>query len=133
MRHAWLKWTGHYTLDAQQGGLAHPSLSFMLHEMELIYPINFAGHDEWMKCGYAFDNARGDVITRDGEVLGSWRVVEYDPEADDKGGCYEFVLDGQDTALLSEKFASLDSGMSRGRALSGITRAIIEWPEAPPT
>ena len=104
----------------------------MLHEMELIYPINFAGHDEWMKCGYALDKARGDVITRDGEVLGSWRVVEYHPEADDEGGRYEFVLDGQDTALLSEKFAFLDYRMSRGLALSRLTHAIREWHEALP-
>jgi len=105
----------------------------MLHRMDLIYPINFAGHDEWVKCGYAFDMAKSDVITRDGEVLGSWRVVEYDPEADDEGGRYEFVLDGRDVAMLAEEFASLDYRMSRGFALSKLTRAIKEWHEAQST
>ena len=123
----------HYTLGAQQGDLAQPSISFMLHEMDLIYPINFTGHDEWIECGYALDKAKGDVITRDGEIIGSWRVVDYDPEADDEGGSYEFVLDGQDTALLSQKIPFLDYRMSRGLALSRNTRTIKEWHEAQPT
>jgi len=101
--------------------------------MELIYPINLAGHDEWMKSGYALDLAGGDVITRDGEVLGSWRVVEYDPEADDEGGRYEFVLNGQDVVMFAEEFAFLDYRTSRGFALSTLTRAIKEWHEAQPT
>ena len=62
--------------------------------MDLIYPINFVGHDEWVASGYSPELAEGEVITRDGEVLGSWRVVEYDPETDDGGGRYEFVLWG---------------------------------------
>lgn len=105
----------------------------MLHRMDMIYPINFAGHDEWMKSGYALDLAGGDVITRDGEVLGRWRVVAYDPEADDEGGRYEFVLDGQDVVKFAEEFAFLDYRTSRGLALSTLTRAIKEWHEAQPT
>ena len=104
----------------------------MLLCMDLIYPINFVGHDEWMNSGYKLGLAGGDVITRDGEVLGSWRVVEYDPEDDDKGGCYEFVLDGRDVIFLSEKFANLDYRISRGFALSTLTRAIRDWHEAQP-
>ena len=102
----------------------------MLHNMELIYPINFVGHDEWMESGYVLDLGRGDVITRDGEIIGSWRVVGYDPEADNGGGRYEFLLDGQDVATLAEGFALLDSRISRGFALSTLTRAIKEWHEA---
>ena len=98
--------------------------------MDLIYPINFVGHDEWMKSGYSFDLAGGDVITRDGEVLGSWRVVDYDPEADDEGGRYEFVANGQDAVMFAEAFAFLDYRTSRGLALSTLTRAIKEWHEA---
>jgi hypothetical protein len=97
--------------------------------MDLIYPINFVGHDEWMESGYSLGLAGGDVITRDGEFLGVWRVVEYDPEADDKGGRYEFILDGQDVVKFSKKFAPLDSGINRGLALSNLTRAIKEWRE----
>lgn len=87
------------------------------------------GHDEWMRSGYSLGKAGGDVITRDGEVLGVWRVVEYDPEADDKGGRYEFILDGQDIVKFSEEFAFLDLRASRGLALSTLTRAIKEWQE----
>ena len=105
----------------------------MLHRMDLIFPINFVGHDEWMKSGYALHLAGGDVITRDGEVLGTWRVVEYDPEADDESGRYEFVLGGQDVVMFSEEFAFLDYRTSRGLALSTLTRAIRDWHEAQPT
>lgn len=105
----------------------------MLLSIDLIYPINFVGHDEWMNAGYRLDLAKGDVITRDGEVLGNWRVAEYDPEDDDKGGRYEFILHGQDVAMLTEEFANLDYRISRGFALSTLTRAIREWHETQPT
>lgn len=100
--------------------------------MDLIYPINFVGHDEWMERGYALDLAGGDVITRDGEVLGTWRVADYDPDADygNDGGRYEFVADGQDEVTLSEGFAVLDSRVMRGYALKLLTLAIREWHEA---
>lgn len=100
-----------------------------LQSMELIYPINFVGHDEWMESGYSLEQSQGDVITRDGEVLGRWGVVNYDPENDDVGGKYQFIPDGQDSVLLSEEFANLDYRMSRGLALSALTRAIKEWCE----
>lgn len=98
--------------------------------MDLIYPINFVGHDEWMKSGYALDLAGGDVMTRDGEVLGTWRAVEYDPEAGDEGGRYEFALNGQDVVMFAEAFAILDSRISRGFSLSNLTCVIKEWYEA---
>ena len=98
--------------------------------MELIYPINFAGHEEWMKSGYAVDLAGGDVITRDGEVLGIWRVVDCDPESEDESGRYEFVVDGQDVVMFAEEFAFLDYRISRGIALATLTRAIRDWHEA---
>lgn len=100
--------------------------------MDLIYPINFVGHDEWMASGYAPERSKGDVITRYGEVLGIWRVVEYEfgSEADDVGGLYEFLENGQDTVKFSEAFAILDSRISRGLALSNITRAIRDWHES---
>ena len=97
--------------------------------MDLIYPINFVGHDEWMSSGYALKLAGGDVITRDGEVLGVWRVVADDPEADNEGGRYEFIIDGQDVVKLSEEFAFLDVRGSRGLALLTLARAIREWQE----
>lgn len=101
----------------------------MVRGMDLIYPINFIGHDEWMASGYSRDLAGGDVITRDGEVLGTWRVVDYDPDKDDEGGRYEFLLNKQDVVKLAEEFACLDFRTSRGFALSTLTRAIREWHE----
>jgi hypothetical protein len=101
--------------------------------MDLIYPINFVGHDEWMRSEYALELAGGDVITRDGEILGVWRVVAYDPEAGDEGGRYEFILNGQDVVKFSEEFAFLDIRVSRGFALSTLTRALKEWQETQPS
>ena len=105
----------------------------MLRGMDLTFPINLVGHREWMDSGYALDLARGDVITRDGEVLGTWRVVDYDPAVpDDSGGRYEFVPNGQDAAMLTEEFAYLDYRAHRGLALSRLVQAIREWYEARP-
>lgn len=99
--------------------------------MELIFPINLVGHDEWMDSGYAINLAQGDVITRDGEVLGTWRVVDYDPEAGygHEDGRYEFVENGQDEALFSESFAVIDSRVMRGYSLKLLTLAIRKWHE----
>ncbi len=97
--------------------------------MDLIYPINFVGHDEWTSSGYALQLAGGDVITRDGEVLGVWRVVAYDPEADNEGGRYEVIINGRDIVKFSEEFAFLDFMASRGLALLTLTSAIKEWQE----
>lgn len=97
--------------------------------MELIYPINFIGHDEWIHGGYDPGLAQGDVITRDGEVIGSWRAVGYDPNDEYSSGRFEFIPSGEDTARFTEEFASLDIRMSRGLALSNLTRTIREWYE----
>lgn len=98
--------------------------------MEFIYPINLEGHDEWMASGYAHEFACGDVVTRDGEVLGVWRVVEYDPENEYSSGRFEFVPNGCDVAKFAEDFAMLDVRVSRGFALVNLTRAIREWHDA---
>lgn len=99
--------------------------------MELTYPINFVGHDEWLNSGYEPKLSQGDVVTRDGEFLGTWRVVDYDHE--DSSGRFEFVLDGEDVVKFSEDFAMLDIRTSRGFALSRLTRTVREWHEGQPT
>jgi hypothetical protein len=121
---------GHDKQDSDYKRLARPIVWFIVLRMDLIYPINFVGHDEWMNSGYALGLAGGDVITRDGEVLGVWRVVDYDPKDDDEGGRYEFMINGQDAVKFSEEFAHLDFRASRGLALSTLTRAIREWQES---
>ncbi len=70
--------------------------------MDLPYRINLIGHDAWMSSGYAFDLAFGDVITNDGEILGTWRVVDYNPDADEEGGRYEFIPNGQTEPMFTE-------------------------------
>ena len=97
--------------------------------MELIYPINFVGHDEWMDSGYEPKLAHGDVITRDGEVLGCWRVVGYNHNDDYSSGRFEFVMNGENDVKFAEDFAMLDARNSRGFALSNLTRTIREWHE----
>ena len=98
--------------------------------MELVYPINFVGHDEWMQSGYDPRLSRGDVITRDGEIIGTWRVVGYDPGDECSGGRFEFTASGEDAVKFMEDFAMLDVHISRGLALSTLTRNIREWYEA---
>lgn len=110
--------------------LRDPLSDLSLRRMDFIYPINIVGHNEWMESGYALELASGDVITRDGEVLGIWRVVEYDPEDDYSSGRFEFVKDGQDLVKFFEEFAMLDVRTSRGFALSNLTRTIREWNDA---
>ncbi len=114
--------------------LPHFLLTFILDGMELTYPINFVGHEEWLDSGYAVNLASGDVITRDGEVLGTWRALGYDlkaePGVDDEGGRYEFIVEGQNDPMFSEGFADLDYRVSRGFALSNLTRTIRDWHES---
>lgn len=98
--------------------------------MELVYPINFVGHDEWMQSGYDPRLSQGDVITRDGEIIGTWRVVSYDPNDEYPGGHIEFTSSGEGAAKFTEDFAMLDVRTSRGLALSTLTRTIREWYEA---
>lgn len=101
--------------------------------MDLIYPINFVGHDEWMSSGYELKLAHGDVITRDGQILGSWRVSGFDQEDEYSSGRFEFILYGEDIVKFAEGFAMLDVRTSRGFALSNLTRTIGEWYENQPS
>lgn len=97
--------------------------------MDLIYPINFVGHDKWMDSRYEPKLSHGDVITRDGEVLGIWRAVNYDHKDEYSSGRFEFILNGESAVKFAEDFAMLDVRTSRGFALSNLTRTIREWHE----
>lgn len=109
--------------------LVLPEIWSNLQHMDLIYPINFVGHDEWLDSGYEPKLAHGDVITRDGEDLGSWRVVDYDRENEYSSGQFEFLLDGENLVKFAEGFSMLDVRTSRGLALSNLTKTIREWHE----
>jgi len=101
--------------------------------VELTYLVNLIGYDEWQESAYSKELSQGDVITRDGEVLGIWRAAGYDLEDVNTGGQYEFVQDGQSSVKFRESFGTLDSRISRGYALSKFSRAIREWYEAQDT
>ncbi len=101
--------------------------------MNYAYPINLEGHDEWMESGYELRLSGGRVVTRDGEIIGTWRVVDYDPENDESTGRYEFVPEGQTDVAVSEGFQCLDYRVSRGLALSNFSRSIREWHDAQST
>lgn len=98
--------------------------------MKLTFPINLIGHDAWLASSYALDKSQGDVLCRHGEVLGSWRVVDYDPEAENSNGRYEFIARGTSGVTFSEEFAHVDVRVSRGFALINLTQDIQEWHEA---
>lgn len=82
-----------------------------------------------MQSGYDPLLSRTDVITRDGEIIGRWRVVDYDPDDEYSAGRFEFMAFEEDAAKFQEDFAMLDVRMHRGFALSTLTRTIREWCE----
>ncbi len=111
--------------------IAQTSERSILPAMEYTYLINIVGHDEWLNSGYDPNLAQGDVVTRDGEFLGAWRVVDYDHKDEYSSGRFEFVADGEDTVKFAEEFAALDIRTSRGLALLQLTRAIKVWYKEP--
>ncbi len=100
--------------------------------MEYIYPIHFIDHDEWLDSGYEPKLAQGDVVSRDGEFLEIWRVVDYDQEDEYSSGRIEFIVDGESTVKFKEGFAAPNIRTSRGFALSQLTRTIRLWHEEQP-
>ncbi len=98
--------------------------------MGLVYQINFIGHDAWIHSGFDPRLSQGDVITRDGEIIGTWRVLGYDPNDEYSSGLFEFSASGEGVAKFTADFAMLDVRNSRGAALSTLSRAIREWYEA---
>lgn len=86
--------------------------------MELTYPINFVGYER--------GDSSGEVVTRDGEYLGTWILFKDDVEV---SGEFRFVVDGENKPLFSEDIGILDSGLRRGMALSTICQSIRAWHE----
>ncbi|WP_299919724.1 hypothetical protein [uncultured Roseobacter sp.] len=84
--------------------------------MELTYPINLVGADDGA--------ARGDLLTRHGEFLGTW-ILERDEG--EETGIFYFIADGETEPMLTEEIAFLSSGMRMGLAMSSLCRSIREW------
>ncbi|WP_170765316.1 hypothetical protein [Ruegeria lacuscaerulensis] len=83
--------------------------------MELTYPINFVGFEHGATSG--------DVITRDGEILGSWTFIKDEEDT----GEFQFFADGETEPMFTEGVAFLSSGLRVGMALSTICRTIRDW------
>lgn len=110
---------------AQELAQALPSCT--VRRMDLNYPINLVGHEEWVESGYEPALANGDVITRDGEFIGIWRVADYFLEDDYLDQVYEFIPHSQEAPVLSEVIGPAFSRSAMGMALSAFSDAIREW------
>lgn len=87
--------------------------------MELPYPINLMGIDD--------EASDGDVLTREGEYLGTWTLIRDEP---DDGGVLHFVEDGKSEPLFSEAILILSSGVHFGRAMSNLCASVRRWHES---
>ena len=87
--------------------------------MELQYPVNLIGIED--------DAESGEVLTRYGEYLGTWRFAKDEQE---EIGVISFTKNGDAEPIFSEGVPFLDSGMLTGMAMSKLCRAINEWHEA---
>ncbi len=94
------------------------------------YKINLIDHERWVSTGYKRSFSWGLVLNDAGQELGFWRVVQYNPNLDTEGGCYEFSLEKTGPAIVSQEFAFLDSEINRGIALSEFAAKISDWLKA---
>lgn len=85
--------------------------------MELQYPINLLGIED--------DATGGDVITRDGEYIGTWAFVK-----EGESGTIHFTADGESAPMFSEGVGVLDSGLLTGLAMSRLCSSIRDWHNA---
>jgi hypothetical protein len=87
-----------------------------LDTLELKYPINLMGAEGGAE--------KGDVVTRDGEFLGTW---SFDKDEAEETGVFHFTAFGEAEPTFSEGVAFLTSGMLTGLAMSNLCRSIREW------
>lgn len=86
--------------------------------LELRYPINLMGAEDGAETG--------DVVTRDGEFLGTWSFEKNEAE---ETGAFRFTAVGENGPTFSENVAFLTSGMLTGLAMSKLCRSIRDWHE----
>jgi hypothetical protein len=86
--------------------------------MELTYPINLIGFED--------GSPSGDVLTRDGEYLGTWTFAK---DENNETGVFRFVADGESGPKFSDSVVFLSSGMLTGMAMSKLCRSIRDWHE----
>lgn len=86
--------------------------------MELRYPINLMGAEDGAE--------NGDVVTRDGEFLGTW---SFEKDEAEEIGVFHFTAGGEAEPKFSEGVPFLNSGMLTGLAMSKLCRSIRDWHE----
>lgn len=84
--------------------------------MELKYPVNLYGYDD----GDDF----GDVLTRHGEVLGTWKIIETTLGEVNGSAKLHFFEPASDKPLFTEEIGLYGSRMLTGRAMSDICQRI---------
>ena len=87
-----------------------------LQTVELRYPINLMGAEDGAE--------NGDVVTRDGEFLGTW---SFEKDEAEETGMLHFTADGEVEPKFSEGVAFLTSGLLTGLAMSNLCRSIRDW------
>ena len=87
--------------------------------MELDFPINLIGYGDE-------NTSSGEVWTKHGEFLGTWKFVEDEKE---ETAVFHFIADGEAEPMFSEGVAISYSRMHLGVALRELTQAIRNWHE----
>jgi hypothetical protein len=86
--------------------------------MELEYPINLVG--------FEVADAAGEVITRDGEYLGTWSFAVRQDNGEDLGEL-SFTPDGAIETLFVVDVGSIETSFGIGFALSEMHALIKNW------
>lgn len=84
--------------------------------MELPYPVNLFGYDD--------GDQSGDVLTRHGEVLGTWKIVEDDRGMANGSAKLCYFAENSCDPLFIEVIGLYGSRMMTGQAMSNICRRI---------
>lgn len=84
--------------------------------MELPYAVNLFGYDD--------GDQSGDVLTRHGEILGNWEIVEVDPGADNGSAELRFFDGKSCEPKLTEVIGLYGSVMLTGQAMGNMCRRI---------
>ncbi len=92
-----------------------------LQTVELRYPINLMGAEDGAE--------NGDVVTRDGEFLGTW---SFDKNEAEETGTFHFTADGEAEPKFSESVPFLTSGMLTGLLFFQADDGIRDWHEGQP-
>lgn len=86
--------------------------------MDLVYPINLVG--------FEVTDAGGDVVTRDGEYLGTWSFTVRQEDGEELGAL-AFTADGSGESMFMIDVGSIEHTFGVGFALSEMHALIKKW------